>query len=173
MIALVLGGCASSGPRIDPETQLPAAVELQQIEGAWYVLEHIPYFAERDKVAARVEYRRRSDGRYDDLYTFKRSLDEPDETWKGVAWVLNPGANTRWKARFWWPLSNEFYVIAIAGSGRWMTLATPDRKLAWIYARSAVLEPVELEAARATLATVGVDLGQLATIAQDAVGPGH
>ena len=53
----LLGGCASQ-----PPLQQAAAVDLDRYMGTWYVIAHVPYFAERGDVATADEYRRRPDG---------------------------------------------------------------------------------------------------------------
>ena len=81
------------------------------------------------------QFVKRDDGRVDDLYYFRKRLDGPEQHWSGVAWPLDEHA-VRWKARFVWPFSTEFWVVDVDTDYQVALIATPDAKLAWIYART-------------------------------------
>lgn len=161
LLLFALAACA--GTREKPVA--PPAIQAEAMLGVWYIQANIPYFAERDKVATRVEYRARPDGRYDDLYYFRRSLDAPEERWDGVAWTLD-ASGSRWKARFIWPFSTEFWVLELAADGQSALIATPDKELAWIYTRQQHIETAQLESLTQRLASYGVDTSKLVRIPQ-------
>lgn len=162
--AMTLLVACSSTPLRNTLGAAPAPhVDRERFLGTWHILANIPYFAERGKVATRVEYVKRDDGRVDDLFYFRRSLDGPEQRWSGVAWALD-ASGARWKARFIWPFSSEFWVIDI--DDEVALIATPDAKLAWIYARTPQISAERYQAALTRLAAFGVDTTQMLQIPQ-------
>lgn len=162
-IALLLSACAGAPMRTLPEQQPAAQVDRERFLGTWYIIAHVPYFPERGKVATRVEYVQRADGRVDDLYYFRETLDGPEQRWEGVAWPLDD-SGARWKARFLWPFSTEFWVVEVDPEYQLALIATPDAKLAWVYARSETIDAARYAAAQARLRAFGVDTTQLVQI---------
>lgn len=163
--ALVLLGCAGSARLTAPPDA--TALDVERFLGRWYIIAHVPYWAERGKVGSYVEYRARPDGRYDDLYYFRRdALEAPVERWEGVAWILDPPTARRWKARFLWPLSTEFWVLEVDPEYRTALIGTPDRRLAWIYARSPELDPERLAGAKRRLGELGYPVDAMVPIPQ-------
>jgi apolipoprotein D and lipocalin family protein len=161
----LLTACASMPPQRGPGSRPLPELTREQLLGNWYILANVPYFAERGKVATRVEYVQRSDGRLDDLYYFRRELGAAEKRWEGVAWPLD-ASGARWKARFIWPFSSEFWVIDLSADGQIALIATPDAKLAWIYSRRPSIEPARYQVALDTLRQFGVDPDALVPIPQ-------
>ncbi len=159
--AFLLAGCAStpsSAPRL-------AALERERLLGTWHIIANVPYFAEKGKVATRVEYIARDDGKLDDLFYFRESMDAPEERWEGIAWPLDD-SGTRYRARFIWPFSTEFWVIHMDDDGQLALIATPDAQLAWVYSRTPQIDPTRYAAAIARFADFGVDTARLVRIPQ-------
>jgi apolipoprotein D and lipocalin family protein len=164
VIVGLLAACASTP--IAPALTLPN-VDLAQFAGRWYVLANVPYFAERGKVGSYVEYQMRPDGRLDDFYFFrKESLQAPIQKWSGIATVLDKENNARMKASFIWPISTEFWVAWVDASYTTALVITPDRKLAWIYARTPTIDPAQRNQLKQQLAAMGVDIATLKDIPQ-------
>ncbi|MCU0756756.1 MAG: lipocalin family protein [Xanthomonadales bacterium] len=134
---LVLAGCAGSPVR--PDSSLPK-LGVEDILGRWYIHANVPYFAERGKVGSYVEYIARPDGRFDDLYFFRReSLDAELEQWTGVAEILDPNSNARWRAQFIWPLWTEFRMVHLSADRQWLVVTDRQAELCWIYGRLPVI----------------------------------
>jgi apolipoprotein D and lipocalin family protein len=165
--ALLLAGCATTTPRHLPPLSAPDAVDTGEMAGRWYVIANIPYFAERGRVAGRVEYRPRPDGRFDDLYTARRGgFDAPERTLAGLAWPLDPPANTRWRSRFYWPFTFDFQVLHLdAGAGH-LLLAHPSRDYAWVMAREPRIAGGDYAALLARFAAEGYDVSRLLKVPQ-------
>jgi apolipoprotein D and lipocalin family protein len=161
LLALTLAACSSAPTRESGSRQAAAQVDRERFMGRWYILANVPYFAERDKVASYVEYVPRADGKVDDLYHFRETLDGPEKRWEGVAWALDE-RGSRWRARFIWPFSTEFWVLHT--DDKVAVVATPDAKLGWIYARTTTLDAAVYEDAVRRLAAFGVDTGKLVRI---------
>ena len=49
-------------------------VDLDRYMGRWYVIRNTPYFLEKDKVASYDTYTKRSDGKIEADFTFKKTI---------------------------------------------------------------------------------------------------
>jgi len=153
-ITFFLAGCAVFSN--DPPLDTVEAVDLDRYMGQWYVIANIPYFGERGNVAGQAIYRQRDDGRMDDIYLYRDgSFDEPQEQLDGVAWVVDERTNARWKVRFFWPFTFDYYIVDLDDEYQWSLVGHPSRKYAWIMAR----EPQMDEALYQRLLTRFEDLG--------------
>lgn len=164
LTALLLAGCASVENR--PVSANAPPMDLAAFMGTWHVVAHVPYFFERGKVATRDVYRLRPDGRIDNDFVFKRRFGEPDRTWRGVSTVVEGSGGREWKVQFIWPFSTRLQVLEINDDYTRALLATPDRKLAWIFSRDQVVDDAELNALKDRIATFGVDRAALARVPQ-------
>ena len=134
MSSLLLVGCVSMGSKLPP-LQTVERVDVERYAGDWYVIANIPYFAEKGNVAARVNYRARPDGRFDDEYYYKKKkFTASEKLAKGIAWTLNDEA-THWRSRFYWPFTFDFYVIGLDDDYQVLALGHPSRKYGWLMAR--------------------------------------
>ena len=78
-----------------------------------------------------------------------------------------PGSNgARWKVQFVWPISTELVVVHVDDDYQGAALATPDRKLAWVFGREPTMEPARFDALVAKLAARGVDSSALQPVPQ-------
>lgn len=162
--ALALAACTTA-----PERPVPAnapAVDLARFMGTWHVVAHVPYFFENGKVATRDVYRLRPDGRIENLFVFKKAFGEPDRTWTGVSTVVDGSGGREWKVQFIWPFSTRMQVLEVDEGYSTALLATPDRKLAWVFSREAVVDDDALRALADRIATYGVDPGALRRVPQ-------
>jgi len=116
-------------------------VDLTRYVGDWYVFAHIPYSLEKGKVGTLDHYALRPDGRFDNIFKFRRgTLDAPLEQWNGVAWVHNKETNAEWRVQFVWPLRVPYLIIDLAKDYQWSVIGYPSRKLAWVLSRNPVLD---------------------------------
>jgi apolipoprotein D and lipocalin family protein len=163
---LALAACAGPAARDRvPLTPAPS-VDLPRFMGTWYVIAHVPYFFEEGKVATRDEYRLRPDGKIDNDFVFKKRFGDEDKRWRGVSSVVPGSGGARWKVQFIWPFSTELVVVHVDDDYQGAVLATPDRKLAWVFGREATMDPARYEALVAKLAAQGVDRSALRMVPQ-------
>lgn len=134
----LLGGCASQ-----PPLQQAAAVDLDRYMGTWYVIAHVPYFAERGDVATADEYRRRPDGTMAVTYHYRKGFDAPEKTWSGKAWLPVPADPAHWKVQLVWPFRSDYVIVDLAPDYRSVLVGLPSRKLMWIMARERQLPAAE------------------------------
>ena len=160
-----IAGCSST-PETRPMPADTAPLDLAAFMGTWHVVANVPYFFENGKVATRDVYRLRPDGRIDNDFVFKKAFGEPDRTWNGVSTVVEGSAGREWKVQFVWPFSTRLQVLEVAPDHSTALLATPDRKLAWIFSREPVMDDATLAVQATRLAAYGVDRSALRRVPQ-------
>lgn len=166
MLLSALSACASA-----PKTPQPTfdAVEIDRFLGRWYVIANIPYFAERGRVGSFVEYHRRPDGRFDDLFfSRKGDFDAPIKQQSGVAWIPDPDQGGRWKVRFFWPFTADFLLLYADEDYQTALIGHPSRDLAWVYSRSPEMSDADYAALLARLSLLGYDITRLQRVPQHA-----
>lgn len=147
----------------------PDSISDTDFSGRWYVIANIPYALERNKVAARVEYNRRPDGRYQDLYIARKGgFDAPEKTIESVTWSLNPPANSQWRTRFLGPLKFDWAMLRHDASSGVLVAGGTDRKLAWIFSRTPSLDDAAYAEALDVLSANGFDRTQVLRVPQQA-----
>ena len=165
LAALGMAGCATSQP---PLRTVPH-VDMSRYLGNWYVIANIPYFLEKGKVASYDTYSMRPDGRMDNIFTFRKgSLDAPEQSWHGVAWVVNRTSNAEWKVRFIWPFTATYLVLELDPQYQWAVVGTPGRNLLWVLARDRHLTEATYAQILNQIAAQGYDTNRLALVPQPA-----
>lgn len=164
-MAGLLGGCASAPVALDFPEPLPQ-IDLARYSGDWYVIANIPYFAERNKVASRVTYRQRADGRIDDLYYFRKSFDRPEKQWTGFGEVVDSGSNARWRVQFVWPFWVDYVVHAVGPDYEWAMVGHPSRDYAWIFSRTPTMDEAQYQQLLGRFKALGYDSSRIQRIAQ-------
>lgn len=165
-LVLALAACAGPAARQRTPLQAAPAVDLPRFMGTWHVIAHVPYFFEKGKVATRDEYRLREDGRIDNDFVFKKRFGEEDQRWRGISTVVPGSGGARWKVQFVWPFSTELVVLHVDQDYQGAALATPDRKLAWVFGRAPTMDPARYDALVGKLAQQGVDTARLQLVPQ-------
>jgi len=169
LAVVLLAACASPGAKRPPLEAAPS-VDLPRFMGTWHVIANVPYFFENGKVATRDEYRLRPDGRIDNDFVFKKQFGEEDKRWSGITTVLPDSGGARWKVQFVWPFSTELVVVHVDDDYEGAALATPDRKLAWVFGREPTMDAARYDALVAKLVERGVDASALRAVPQVAPG---
>ncbi len=112
-------------------------VDLDRYMGRWYVIRNTPYFLEKDKVASYDTYTKRSDGKIEADFTFKKNnFNSPEKIWKGVGVVQDTKSNAVWKVSFLWPLSSDYVVYALDKEYTWVVVGTKNADLVWVLSRT-------------------------------------
>jgi apolipoprotein D and lipocalin family protein len=166
LAAFGLPAC-SHVPKPTPATV--ARVDLDRYLGRWYVISHVPYFLEKGKVATYDTYALRPDGKLVNNYTFReKSLDAPEKTWAGVAWVTDTATNATWKVQFVWPFSTTYKIFALDPDYRWAVVGTGDAGLLWVLARERSLPSDTYASILVKLRANSIDPSALAFVPQPA-----
>ncbi len=167
--ALLVTACGTMGGGRRMQELQRDSIAHADFAGTWYVIANIPYALERNRVAARVEYIRRGDGRYRDLYIARKgSFDAPEKTLEALTWSLDPPANTHWRTRWFWPLTFDWAVLEHDAEHKVLVSGAPSRKYAWIFARSPDLDDAAYEAALDVLEGNGFERAAIRRVPQQA-----
>ncbi|MDJ0656226.1 MAG: lipocalin family protein [Xanthomonadales bacterium] len=162
---LLLAGCATT-PRGLPPIDTVDQLDVDRFQGQWYVIANIPYFAERGNVASRVIYRERSDGRMDDLYYYRKAFDEEEKSMEGLAWIPDPARPGELKTRFFWPFTFDYLVIKLDPDYRYLAVAHPSRRYAWIMAREPEIPDEVFQDYLAAFSQQGYDASRILKVPQ-------
>ncbi len=146
--------------------QVHDPINIPEFMGTWYVIAHIPYWAERNKLAGRDVYTLRADGRIDNEYRFKKAFDQPDKSWSGVSEIVPGSGGRRWRVQFVWPFKTEMQILYVDSNYQHAVLATPDRKLAWVFSRKPQISPAIKQALQAKLEAAGVVIEDMQDVPQ-------
>ena len=135
-VLMALAGCATSPPPADDQPPL----DLQRVTGTWYVIAHVPYFTERGQVSARDEYTLLPDGRVAVRYVYRTGFHAPLRTVDAIATVVPGSGNRDWRLRFFRVVRATQHILEVAPDDSWALVTTPDRDLAWVFARKPAMD---------------------------------
>ena len=143
-LPLVLGLAGCSTMKSTRNLTTVTQVDLDRYMGRWQVIAYVPNFVENGKVATADSYAKRPDGKMDNIYSFRKgSLDAPEKSWHGTAWVTNQQTNAEWKVRLLWPFTSDYKILELAPDYAWAVVASNGGDLLWILARDRTLpDPV-------------------------------
>jgi len=163
--AALLGGCATADLKLPLQT-VPS-VDLDRFMGRWNVISHVPNILEKGKVATADVYTRRPDGRIDNIFVFRKgSIDAPEKSWKGVAWVINPESNAEWKVRLFWPFTADYLILELDPDYAWAVVSNGDGGLVWVLAREASLPENVYQPILDRIHRRGLDVAKLEKVPQ-------
>ncbi len=171
--ALTLGltSCQSiSKPATQPTGKLQAItrhVDLERFMGDWYVIGNIPVFLEKDAYNAKESYELAADGTIPTTFTFnKGSFDGPLKTMHPKGFVENRETNAEWKMQFLWPFKADYLITYLSDDYQTTIIGVPNRKYAWIMARTKTLPDAEYNLLVNELERQGHDLSKLRKVPQ-------
>lgn len=154
-LALVLATRTQARPTPRIST---AEVDLARYMGRWWVIGHVPYFAERGKLATADIYALREDGRIENVYVYRKAFGKPEKRMNAVATVLPGTRNTQWKIRFFGGLvSADYLILEVAPDYSWALIGQPSGKLAWVFAREQRMDDARFAELSGKLAAYGYD----------------
>jgi apolipoprotein D and lipocalin family protein len=165
LLALLLAACATAPddfelPEYEDEAPLRAVpyVDMERYMGRWYMIANMPYFAEAGNVAVYVEYSKRDDGLYNDIYTARDSFELPPFVKNGLIEITNPITNAEGRITFLPPLWQDYSVVFLDDDYQYSVIAHPSRDYCWIFSREPRMSDSAYQAALAALADNGFDV---------------
>jgi len=165
LCAILFSACKSTNSEetaLEPLRALDRKVDLERFMGDWYVIAHIPVFIEKEAYNAVESYALAEDGTIPTTYTFnKGALDGPVKTYNPRGFVHNTETNAEWRMRFIWPFKAPYLIVDLDEDYQTTIIGVPDRKYAWIMARSKTLPEKRYDALVARLAETGHDISKL------------
>ena len=168
-IAPVLAACTTADRNAPAKGVTPAPmVNLPRYMGDWHVIANIPYFAEKNCFGSIERYKLLPDGRIDTVFLAKKGgLDGKPFEARSVAHVTNPKNNAEWQIRFLGRVVRiPLTILYVSPDYQSAAVATPDRKLAWIFSRERTISPADYAKAVEVLKTNGIPTEKLALVPQ-------
>lgn len=159
--SVLLAACATPVARSSQP-----AIDLPGFMGTWYVIAHVPYFTDRGHVAARDEYTLRADGKVAVRYVYQTGFRQPVKTVDAVATVQPDSGNRDWRVRFFHVVPARQRILELAPDGSWALIGSPGRDLAWIFARSPMMDDATYQDLLRRLRGDGLDSDKLWRVPQ-------
>lgn len=123
--------------------ELPT-VDMQKMYGGWYLIATIPNWFEKGLVQPYDVFSRRDDGDIrEDFYARWGTFDAPQKHYVVHNWVRPGTHNAHWRVQPIWPLSLPFLILYTDPDYRFVIFGEEDRKLGWIYARTATVSDAD------------------------------
>ncbi|WP_246792895.1 lipocalin family protein [Burkholderia perseverans] len=164
----VLGAaCHDAPPNPNPRAGLPLVpvpVDLPRYMGRWYVIAHLPYWAERGFVASRAEWTLRPDGRIDDRFIARRGFDGPERRYHFVDTALPGGGE--WRVRLLWPIHVSQLTLFVDPDYRTTLLGYRGKHLGWVFAREPELDDATYHGLLARFDAFGYDTSRFLRVPQ-------
>jgi apolipoprotein D and lipocalin family protein len=146
----------------EPLRALDRPIDLERFMGDWHVIAHIPVFIEKDAYNAVESYALAPDGTIPTTYVFNQGgFDGPLKTYRPRGFIHNTETNTEWRMRFIWPFKSPYLIIDLDHDYQTTIIGVPDRKYAWIMARTKTLPEKRYQELVAKLAESGHDTSRL------------
>lgn len=171
-LSSTLTGCSNDPPNINPRANVPLAtvpVDLPRYMGRWYVIANIPYFAERDMVGSRAEWKLRDDGKIDDsFYGHKKTFDSPEKHYQFLDTPVAGSGGGEWSVQLFWPVHVTQLTLYVDPDYRYTLLGYPNKKLGWIFSREPDMSDDTYRSLLARLDAMGYDTSQFKRVPQRA-----
>lgn len=165
---LLLAGCTLDTSSYPYPKLRHASVDLPRFMGRWYIIGHIPYFAEAGYVGSYAVYTPHRGGGIDDQYNGypKRfgaklfqftTIDEVEPGTDNAIWrvTLLDGA-----------IGVPYVIMHVEPDYSAFMAGFPDRSLGWIFARSKTMDPALYQAMLERFYRQGYDARRFRKVAQ-------
>lgn len=163
MALIAVTACAA--PPLPASVKQPP-VDLQRYMGRWYVIAHVPYFAERGHVASSDNYTLRGDGGIDVRYLYRTGFAQPLKAVDSVGTVEPGTGNHQWKQRFFHVIPAKYRILEVAPDYSWALVDYPGRDLAWVFGREPVMDDALYQQLLSKLRGYGVNSDKLWRVPQ-------
>lgn len=162
--AVLISGCAT------PHSALPNAgrVDLPRFMGTWYVLGYTPLWVDRGAHNAIEHYHLADAGRIETTYQFRQgSPAGPLKTLQPVGRVHDADTRAEWRMQFVWPFEADYVILELSPDYQRTIIAHPNRKYAWIMARTPEIAERHYEGMLDRLEAEGFDRAAIQKVPQD------
>ena len=169
--ALTLGltSCqtVSNDPPVGKLQAISRQVDLQRFMGDWYVIGNIPVFIEKEAYNAVESYQLAEDGTIPTTFTFNQGgFDGPLKIYRPKGFVYNRESNAEWRMQFVWPFKAAYLITYLSEDYQTTIIGVPDRKYAWIMARTKTLPEATYQKLVAELKRQGHDVSKVRKVPQ-------
>ena len=170
MLLRSITGCSNDPPNPNPRANQPLStvpVDLPRYMGRWYIIANIPYFAERDMLGSRAEWKLRADGKIDDsYYARKKSFDAAEKHYQFLDTPVPGKDGGEWSVQLFWPVHVTQLTLYVDPDYRYTILGYPDKSLGWIFAREPDISDDMYRSLLARLDAMGYDTSRFRRVPQ-------
>lgn len=157
-------GCATSKAPLPT----PNHVELERFMGRWYVLACTPIVIDKAAHNAIEHYRLDENDKIQTTYQFRDgSFDGALKEYTPVGWVHDEASNAEWRMQFIWPFRSEYIILHVDEDYTETIVVHPNRKYAWVMARSPEVNTQNYESMLQQLKDTGYDMEAIRKVPQD------
>lgn len=164
----LLAGCTLDTSSYPDQPLHHASVDLDRFMGRWYIIGHIPYFAEAGYVGSSAVYTRRRDGAINDQYNgFPKSFGAKRFQFTSIDRIVPGTDNGDWRVTMLGGAIGVPYVIMHVDPAYSIYLGGfPNRSLGWIFAREKRMDARTYHAMLERFYHQGYDARQFRRVAQ-------
>ncbi len=162
LIVQLVACAASSRP-------LPLAthVDLEAIQGGWYIVATIPNAFERGMVAPYDVYSLRVDGDIQEDFSLRSGGFDATLRHFRVRDSIVPGSNNaHWRVHLLWPVSVPFLVLYTDPAYRYVLFGENNRALGWVFSRTPTIDDTDYRALLQRFAAAGYDITRFRKVIQ-------
>jgi apolipoprotein D and lipocalin family protein len=142
-------------------------VDLDAIQGGWYIVATIPNHFEKGMVAPFDVYSRRIDGEIQENFSLRRGSFAGKVRHYTVKDTVVPGSNNAsWRVHLFWPISVPFQVLYTDPAYRYVMFGENNRSLGWVFSRTPTIDDADYQALLDRFAGLGYDTTRFRKVIQ-------
>ncbi len=162
LVAQLLACAASLRP-----VPLASHVDLDAIQGGWYILATIPNHFERGMVAPFDVYSLRANGDIrEDFYLRRGGFDAKVRHYTVRDTMVSGSNNARWRVHLFGPVSLPFLVLYTDPAYRYVLFGEDNRSVGWVFSRTPTIDDVDYRALLDRFAALGYDTTRFRKVIQ-------
>ncbi len=117
------------------------SVDLKKYSGLWYEIASFPQRFQKGCTCTTAEYIPTDENYLIVINRCKKdSINGPEVSIKGRAFVEENSGNSKLKVQFFWPFKGKYWIIELADDYSCAMVGHPNREYLWILARKPQLE---------------------------------
>lgn len=142
-------------------------VDLDKYAGKWYEIASYPQRFQKGCHCTTAEYTLGDKG-----YVIvenrcnKDSVNGPETSIKGKAFVVKNSGNAKLKVQFFWPFRGKYWIIDLADDYSYAVVSHPNKKYLWVLSRTPKMDSVVYQGILSRLEAKGFDLAKLQVTVQ-------
>jgi apolipoprotein D and lipocalin family protein len=158
-----LFACAGSSPPLP----LASHVDLEAMQGGWYIVATIPNHFERGMVAPFDVYSLRADGDIqEDFHSRFGGFDAKVRHFTVRDTIVPESNNASWRVHILGPLSVPFLVLYTDPAYRYVMFGENNRSLGWVFSRTPTIDDADYLALLDRFAALGYDTTRFRKVIQ-------
>jgi len=142
IILSLLNSCAAVNQQIDySPMEVVQNVDVEKYMGKWFEIATIPMGFQKDCTGTSATYTLNPDKTVRVFnQCFEKSLDGPENSIEGKAWVVDAATNSKLKVQFFWPFSGDYWLIDLDDNYQYAVVGHPSRNYLWVLSRTPQLD---------------------------------